>query len=157
MRHAGDALYGRRGFHANQLEYSVRPSLQVHRHGRCDCRSHRRCNVVGLVARHDSAHRRCRVHGLGQRHTAIVLSVRNEGHGLSAVARRLISPLTRTILFLFIFFYLLLVPVTYLHGRCFLSPSRAAPYPADMPFSARSGPRSSWHSDVPETARKLMG
>jgi carbon starvation protein len=38
-----------------------------------------------------------------------VLSVRNEGHSLSAVAHRLISPRTRTILFLFIFFYLLLV------------------------------------------------
>lgn len=42
-------------------------------------------------------------------YTAIVLSVRNEGHSLSAVAHRLISPRTRTILFLFIFFYLLLV------------------------------------------------
>jgi len=40
---------------------------------------------------------------------AIVMSVRNEGHSLSAVARRLVSPRTRTILFLFIFFYLLLV------------------------------------------------
>jgi carbon starvation protein len=42
-------------------------------------------------------------------YTAIVLSVRNEGHSLSAVAYRLISPRTRTILFVFIFFYLLLV------------------------------------------------
>ncbi len=42
-------------------------------------------------------------------YSAIVLSVRNEGHSLSAVAHRLISPRTRTILFLFIFFYLLLV------------------------------------------------
>jgi len=37
-------------------------------------------------------------------YSAIVLSVRNEGHSLSAVAHRLISPRTRTILFLFIFF-----------------------------------------------------
>ncbi|HXG51725.1 MAG TPA: carbon starvation CstA family protein [candidate division Zixibacteria bacterium] len=42
-------------------------------------------------------------------YSAIVLSVRNEGHSLSAVAHRLISPRTRTVLFLFIFFYLLLV------------------------------------------------
>jgi carbon starvation protein len=42
-------------------------------------------------------------------YSAIVLSVRNEGHSLSAVAHRLVSPRTRTILFLFIFFYLLLV------------------------------------------------
>ncbi|HWO43838.1 MAG TPA: carbon starvation CstA family protein [Candidatus Eisenbacteria bacterium] len=42
-------------------------------------------------------------------YTAIVLSVRNEGHSLSAVAHRLVSPRTRTILFVFIFFYLLLV------------------------------------------------
>src|SRR6266540_3040843 len=33
-------------------------------------------------------------------YSAIVLSVRNEGHSLSAVAHRLISPRTRTILFL---------------------------------------------------------
>jgi carbon starvation protein len=42
-------------------------------------------------------------------YSAIVISVRNEGHSLSAIAHRLISPRTRTILFLFIFFYLLLV------------------------------------------------
>jgi carbon starvation protein len=42
-------------------------------------------------------------------YSAIVMSVRNEGHSLSAIAHRLISPRTRTILFLFIFFYLLLV------------------------------------------------
>ena len=42
-------------------------------------------------------------------YTAIVLSVRNEGHSLSAVAHRLISARARSILFLFIFFYLLLV------------------------------------------------
>jgi carbon starvation protein len=42
-------------------------------------------------------------------YSAIVMSVRNEGNSLSAVAHRLISPRTRTILFLFIFFYLLLI------------------------------------------------
>ncbi|MBI4527154.1 MAG: hypothetical protein HY695_25440 [Deltaproteobacteria bacterium] len=42
-------------------------------------------------------------------YSAIVLSVRNEGNSLSAVAHRLISPRTRTVLFVFIFFYLLLI------------------------------------------------
>ena len=47
--------------------------------------------------------------GWASDYSAIVLSVRNEGNSLSAVAHRLISPRTRTVLFLFIFFYLLLV------------------------------------------------
>ncbi len=47
--------------------------------------------------------------GWASDYSAIVLSVRNEGNSLSAVAYRLISPRTRTVLFLFIFFYLLLV------------------------------------------------
>src|SRR5512135_1383930 len=42
-------------------------------------------------------------------YSAIMLSVRNEGNSLSAVAYRLIAPRTRTILFVFIFFYLLVV------------------------------------------------
>jgi carbon starvation protein len=42
-------------------------------------------------------------------YSAIMLSVRNDGNSLSAVAYRLIAPRTRTILFVFIFFYLLLV------------------------------------------------
>jgi carbon starvation protein len=47
--------------------------------------------------------------GWASDYSAIVLSVRNEGSSLSAVAHRLISPRTRTILFIFIFFYLLLI------------------------------------------------
>ena len=47
--------------------------------------------------------------GWASDYSAIVLSVRNEGNSLSAVAYRLVSPRTRTVLFLFIFFYLLLV------------------------------------------------
>ena len=47
--------------------------------------------------------------GWASDYSAIVLSVRNEGNSLSAVAYRLISPRTRAILFLFIFFYLLLI------------------------------------------------
>ncbi len=42
-------------------------------------------------------------------YSAIMLSVRNEGNSLSAVAYRLIAPRTRTVLFIFIFFYLLVV------------------------------------------------
>ena len=38
-----------------------------------------------------------------------MMAVRNDGNSLSAIAHRLISPRTRTILFVFIFFYLLLI------------------------------------------------
>ncbi len=47
--------------------------------------------------------------GWASDYSAIMMSVRNDGNSLSAVAYRLVSPRTRTILFLFIFFYLLLV------------------------------------------------
>jgi len=47
--------------------------------------------------------------GWASDYSAIVLSVRNEGNSLSAVAHRLVSPRTRRVLLLFIFFYLLLV------------------------------------------------
>ncbi len=47
--------------------------------------------------------------GWASDYSAIMLSVRNDGNSLSAVAHRLISPRTRTLLFVFIFFYLLLV------------------------------------------------
>jgi carbon starvation protein len=42
-------------------------------------------------------------------YSAIMLSVRNDGNSLSAIAHKLIAPRTRTIMFVFIFFYLLLV------------------------------------------------
>src|SRR5256885_1844138 len=42
-------------------------------------------------------------------YTAIIMAVRNDGNSLSAIAHRLISPRTRRILFVFIFFYLLLI------------------------------------------------
>src|SRR5512143_3710470 len=42
-------------------------------------------------------------------YTAIMLSVRNDGNSLSAIAHKLIAPRTRQILFVFIFFYLLLI------------------------------------------------
>jgi carbon starvation protein len=47
--------------------------------------------------------------GWASDYSGIVISVRNEGNSLSAVAHRLVSPRTRAVLFLFIFFYLLLV------------------------------------------------
>ena len=47
--------------------------------------------------------------GWASDYSAIMLSVRNDGNSLSAIAHRLIAPRTRTILFVFIFFYLLLV------------------------------------------------
>jgi carbon starvation protein len=42
-------------------------------------------------------------------YSAIMMAVRNDGNSLSAIAHRLVSPRTRTILFVFIFFYLLLI------------------------------------------------
>lgn len=47
--------------------------------------------------------------GWASDYSAIVVSVRNDGNSLSAIAHQLIAPRTRRILLLFIFFYLLLV------------------------------------------------
>src|SRR6266487_5582266 len=47
--------------------------------------------------------------GWASDYSAIMLAVRNDGNSLSAIAHRLISPRTRQIMFLFIFFYLILV------------------------------------------------
>lgn len=47
--------------------------------------------------------------GWASDYSAIMVSVRNEGNSLSAIAHNLIAPRTRTILLVFIFFYLLLV------------------------------------------------
>jgi len=47
--------------------------------------------------------------GWASDYSAIMMSVRNDGNSLSAIAHRLVSPRTRTILFVFIFFYLLLI------------------------------------------------
>ncbi len=47
--------------------------------------------------------------GWASDYSGVVISVRNEGNSLSAIAHKLVSPRTRTVLFLFIFFYLLLV------------------------------------------------
>src|SRR5574342_1145407 len=42
-------------------------------------------------------------------YSAIMVAVRNDGNSLSAISHKLIAPRTRSILFVFIFFYLLLV------------------------------------------------
>jgi carbon starvation protein len=42
-------------------------------------------------------------------YSAIMVAVRNDGNSLSAIAHKLIAPRTRTILFVFIFFYLMLL------------------------------------------------
>jgi carbon starvation protein len=42
-------------------------------------------------------------------YSAIMVSVRNDGNSLSAISHRLIAPRTRSVLFVFIFFYLLLI------------------------------------------------
>jgi len=47
--------------------------------------------------------------GWASDYSAIVVAVRNDGNSLSAIAHRLIAPRTRTILFIFIFFYLMLL------------------------------------------------
>ncbi len=47
--------------------------------------------------------------GWASDYSAIVVAVRNDGNSLSAIAHRLIAPRARTILFVFIFFYLLLL------------------------------------------------
>jgi carbon starvation protein len=62
--------------------------------------------------------------GWASDYSAIMLSVRNDGNSLSAVAYRLISPRTRTLLFVFIFFYLLLVAGAFVNliARVLLNP-----------------------------------
>jgi carbon starvation protein len=47
--------------------------------------------------------------GWASDYSAIMLSVRNDGNSLSAIAHKLIAPRTRTVMFVFIFFYLLLI------------------------------------------------
>ncbi len=62
-------------------------------------------------------------------YTAIMVSVRNDGNSLSAISHRLIAPRTRTILFVFIFFYLLLVAGAFLGIMAALLAARP-----DVPF-----------------------
>lgn len=52
--------------------------------------------------------------GWASDYSAIMLAVRNDGNSLSAISHKLISPRTRSVLFLFIFFYLLLIAGAFL-------------------------------------------
>jgi carbon starvation protein len=47
--------------------------------------------------------------GWASDYSAIMVSVRNDGNSLSAISHKLIAPRTRTILFVFIFFYLMIL------------------------------------------------
>src|ERR1700693_520009 len=47
--------------------------------------------------------------GWASDYSAIMVAVRNDGNSLSAISHRLIAPRTRSILFVFIFFYLMLL------------------------------------------------
>src|ERR671918_2731704 len=47
--------------------------------------------------------------GWASDYSAIIMSVRNDGNSMSAIAHRLLAPRARSILFVFIFFYLLLI------------------------------------------------
>src|SRR5574341_2232166 len=47
--------------------------------------------------------------GWASDYSAIMVAVRNDGNSLSAISHKLIAPRTRSILFVFIFFYLLLI------------------------------------------------
>lgn len=62
-------------------------------------------------------------------YSAIIVAVRNDGNSLSAISYRLIAPRTRTILFVFIFFYLLLVAGAFMGIMATLLAARP-----DVPF-----------------------
>ncbi|HEX9013739.1 MAG TPA: carbon starvation CstA family protein, partial [Anaerolineaceae bacterium] len=67
--------------------------------------------------------------GWASDYSAIMVSVRNEGNSLSAISHRLIAPRTRTILFTFIFFYLLLIAGAFMGIMAALMDARP-----DVPF-----------------------
>jgi carbon starvation protein len=67
--------------------------------------------------------------GWASDYSAIMVSVRNDGNSLSAISHRLIAPRTRTILFTFIFFYLLLVAGAFMGIMAALLAARP-----DVPF-----------------------
>ncbi len=67
--------------------------------------------------------------GWASDYSAIMVSVRNDGNSLSAISHRLIAPRTRTILFTFIFFYLLLIAGAFMGIMAALMDARP-----DVPF-----------------------
>jgi carbon starvation protein len=67
--------------------------------------------------------------GWASDYSAIVVAVRNDGNSLGAISHKLIAPRTRTILFTFIFFYLLLVAGAFMGIMAALMAARP-----DVPF-----------------------
>ena len=67
--------------------------------------------------------------GWASDYSAIMVSVRNDGNSLSAISHKLIAPRTRSILFIFIFFYLLLVARAFMGIMAALLAARI-----DVPF-----------------------
>jgi len=67
--------------------------------------------------------------GWASDYSAIMMAVRNDGNSLSAIAHKLISPRTRRILFVFIFFYLLLIAGAFVGIMAAILASRP-----DVPF-----------------------
>jgi carbon starvation protein len=63
--------------------------------------------------------------GWASDYSAIVVAVRNDGNSMSAVSHKLIAPRTRSILFTFIFFYLLLVAGAFMGIMAALMAARA--------------------------------
>jgi carbon starvation protein len=67
--------------------------------------------------------------GWASDYSAIMVSVRNDGNSMSAIAHKLVAPRTRTILFVFIFFYLMLVAGAFIGILAAILASRP-----DVPF-----------------------
>jgi carbon starvation protein len=67
--------------------------------------------------------------GWASDYSAIVVAIRNDGNSLSAMAYKLISPRTRQIFFVFIFFYLLLIAAAFIGILAGVMDPRA-----DIPF-----------------------
>ena len=67
--------------------------------------------------------------GWASDYSAIMVSVRNDGNSLSSISHKLIAPRTRSILFIFIFFYLLLVAGAFMGIMAALLAARI-----DVPF-----------------------
>jgi len=67
--------------------------------------------------------------GWASDYSAIVVAVRNDGNSLSAISHKLIAPRTRSIMFIFIFFYLLLIAGAFMGIMASLMAARP-----DVPF-----------------------
>ncbi len=63
--------------------------------------------------------------GWASDYSAIVVAIRNDGNSLSAISHKLIAPRTRSIMFVFIFFYLLLIAGAFMGIMAALLAARA--------------------------------